>query len=105
MRRTSSNISTFEFKVDQKFWENTIEDGWKQCWVEFQDNSLIYIQQGAKNVRVVRTFEDSRMMMTITCEGVLAKKYFSAIGKDNAYNNEEFGNHCLTVSRNVGNFL
>lgn len=91
--------------MNQKYWENSQEEGWKQCWVEYQDNSLIYVQQGSKNVRCVRTFEDSSMTMTITCEGALAKKYFCAIGKDNVYNNEEFGNHNLTVSRNVSNFL
>lgn len=71
----------FTFKPGKKFCDFSLSNGlFCRGIVEFDDNKIICTQKGKKLIHSVREFFDESMVMTISCDGHSAKKFYSAVG-------------------------
>lgn len=77
-------LSYFTFKLDSNYYQMTWSNGFGNNRVEFRGNVLYCIQEGNKKIESWREYSSSGMVMTITCDGHTAKKYFTPDGFDDS---------------------
>lgn len=66
-------------KFNKKFSELSISNGRCKSIYTLDDNKLIYIQKGKKEIKIVREFFLTHMVMTIECDMAKCRKYFKAV--------------------------
>lgn len=74
--------SMYRFKLDSTDWAYTFSNGFTKNKVRFEGNKVICTQKGKKEIEAVREFFTTHMIMTITCDGVTAKRFYTSAGQD-----------------------
>merc|ERR1712200_231055 len=80
--KTSTSMKSIElkFKLGVPFQEDTTDGRKCETTVTMQDNKLITSQKatkkGDKDVTAVREFFDDKLIMTVTCEGVVSTQVY-----------------------------
>jgi hypothetical protein len=56
--------------------EYTWSNGWQRTEIFFDGNKMVKIQNGNKQVVTVWEFSDQEMVMTVTVDHIVARKYY-----------------------------
>lgn len=96
-------LSIFPFKLNTNYYQFSWSNGFGNNRIEFRDNILYCVQNGKKKLESWREYSPNGMIMTISCEGHTAKKYFIADGfNDSCF---EYNGLCSKVSKNKVNLV
>lgn len=66
-------------KFNSQFRELSLSNGMCKSMYTLDGNKLTYVQKGKKEIKIVREFFLTHMVMTIECDKVSCKKYFKAV--------------------------
>lgn len=96
-------LSFFEFKLNKNYNQFSWSNGFGKNRVEFHDNVIYSVQHGRKKIESWRAYTPTQMVMTVTCEGHTAKKYFKPVGHDDAC--YDWNGCCARISKNKMNLV
>lgn len=68
--------SKLNFKPGKSFYEYVFGNGWCTSVVTIDGNKLIHVQDGKRRIEIKREYEDDMMVMMITVEEIVAKRYY-----------------------------
>ena len=75
-----SHTAIFPFKLDTTYRQYSWSNGFGSNRIEMDGNVLYCIQKGNKRLESWREYSPHQMVMTISCQGHTAKKYFIPTG-------------------------
>lgn len=68
-------------KFNKQFRELSLSNGMCKSIYTLDGNKLICVQKGKREIKIVREFFLTHMIMTTECENVTCKKYFKAVNR------------------------
>jgi hypothetical protein len=85
--------------TNTKYYQRSWSNGFAKNRIEISGNILYCIQKGDKKIESWREYSPSGMVMTVSCEGITAKKYFIADGQNDDCN--DWNGCCVHTSSKV----
>lgn len=81
--------SVYRFKVGKTSRAYTRSNGLTKNKTHFESNKIISVQKGRKEIQSVREFFPTHMIMTMTCDGLIARRRYRATGYDDSMFDEK----------------
>lgn len=101
--KSEKRTTIFHFRPNQNFFEFSWTNGWGSNKIMFQDNKIYCVQNGNRKIESWREFTLSDMVMTISCDGHFAKRFFRAVDQDNSCVDQK--ECCVYTTDNQNNFV
>jgi hypothetical protein len=68
-------------KFNNEFRELSLSNGMSTSKYTLDGNKLIYVQKGKKEIKILREFYLTHMVMTVECDKVSCRKYLKAVNR------------------------
>jgi hypothetical protein len=78
--KTKRTTTMCNVRAGRKFCGFSCSNGINCNEIIYKENCLICVQKGKREIKTIREFYDNKMVLTITCGDVEAKKYYKAAG-------------------------
>lgn len=87
--KSKNMTSIFQFKLGKTMRAYTYSNSFTKNKVFFNENKIISVQKGQKEIHSTREYFPTHMIMTIECNGRTAKRFYRAVGHDDSMFDEK----------------